>query len=194
MTRRLCAYMLALTLNFALVGCQQPAGNMQDLSGPPPRPAELEKLDAWVGNWTGTGELTMYTPEGEQKMTTTGTEKASWVCDNRFLMSTYEWSMGEEGKYTGYSFMTYDPDEKEYQSWSFSNFGSAGHGEMKWDEAAGLWRMEGREKKPDGSVSIGEGTVKMSADGSTNEWTYTEWENAWKFKKTMEVTGTSKKQ
>lgn len=178
----------------AAVGCEQPAHNMQMPDGPPPRHAELDKLNFMVGSWTATGDMTMYMPDGKtQQQTTTGTETVSWACDNRFLRSEFSYGMGEMGTMTGISMMNWCPEEKEYHSWYFDSFGMVGEGEMEYDQTRGLWVMENEGKNPmTGRPQRGEGTMKGSADGMSMEWTYTEWDKG-SGKKVMDIKGTSRK-
>lgn len=175
-------------------GCEQPAHNMQMPEGPPPRHAELDKLNFMVGSWTATGNMTMYMPDGKtQQQTTTGSETVSWACDNRFLKSEFNYGMGEMGSMTGVSMMTWCPKEKEYVSWYFDSFGTVGEGEMKYDQAMGHWVMESEGNNPmTGRPQEGKGTMKVSSDNMNIEWTYTEWDKG-SGKKVMEIKGSSKK-
>lgn len=188
------ACLAAIAFAFALPGCGEPAAcDMQAQQGMPERPAELDRLSAWVGHWTGTGDMVIYTPEGEQKMTTTGTEHVTWACDRRFLQSTFSYGMGEMGEMTGVSMMTWCPDEKEYVSWYFDSFGGVGEAEMTYDAARGLWVMESEGKNPmTGRAVQGSGTVKMAKDNMSNEWNYVE-KDVGTGKKIMEITGKSRK-
>lgn len=192
--RSLALVLTACLAVVALPGCGDPAAcDMQAQQGMSERPAELDRLNGWVGHWTGTGDMVMYTPEGEKKMTTTGTEHVTWACDRRFLQSTFSYGMGDMGTMNGVSMMTWDPHEKEYDSWYFDSFGGVGEGEMKYDEARGLWVMESEGKDPmTGRPIKGAGTVKMAPDGMSNEWTYTEKDVA-SGRKVMEIKGTSRK-
>ncbi len=175
-----------------LTGCQQPAHDMEAMQ-PPPRPAELDELNEWAGTWHGTGDMTMYGPQGEQKMTSSGRETVKWVCDNRVLMSEMEYQMGDMGTMSGYSMMTYDAKEKKFKSYWFDNFGTVGEGEMWKDATTGMWIMKTEGTDPmTGSATRGKGTIKMP-DANTMEWTYAEYDG-WGLKKKMEFTGTSKKQ
>ncbi len=195
MLRRRFFYCLASILSAGVIaGCQQPAGDMEH-KGPPPRPAELDKLNPWVGTWNGSGDITVYTPKGPKTMKTTGTEHWAWACDNRFLMANFEWSMGDNAneKHQGIAMMTWNPKEKEFRSWEFMGDGTVNRGEMKYDEKAGLWRMEGKGTDPmTGQPTRGGGTAKMVGD-KTMEWSFTMWD-CLKLSKKMEGKGTSTKQ
>lgn len=193
MTRRLTAFSLALTLGVALVGCQQPAANPQEMSGPPPRPAELDELNAWVGTWNNSSEMTMYTPEGEQKMTASGTETGRWTCDNRVLMSEMQFDMGQMGKMSGISIMTWDANAKKFRSHWYDSWGTVSEGEMWKDAKTGEWVMKSKGRNPmTGEATCGTGTIKL-IDGNKMEWNFTEYDG-WGFKKTMSMKGTSTKQ
>lgn len=194
MTTRTLSLALGLLTALALTaGCQQPAHDMQ--AGPPPRPAELDRLESWAGTWTGTGECTIHTPEGPQKCNVTGTEYATWTCDKRFLMSNCEYDMGGEiGKMTGISMVTWDAKGGKYRSWWFDSMGTCAEGTMSFDEKNNCWTMKSKGHNPmTGEPTCGEGSFKVSADGRSMEWTMTEWDS-WKLKKSMEMKGTSTKQ
>lgn len=185
---------LGLLSSLALtIGCNQPAGNMQDMSGPPPRPAELDELNPWVGTWNNSSEMTMYGPEGEQKMTSTGKETARWACDNRIIVSEMEFDMGEMGKMSGLSVMTWDKKAGKYRSFWFDSWGTIGEGEMWKDAKTGEWMMKSRGSDPmTGEATAGKGSIKL-IDANNMEWSFVE-SDSWGFKKKMEMKGTSKRQ
>jgi hypothetical protein len=177
-----------------IAGCQQPAGNME-AKGPPPRPAELNQLNPWVGTWNGTGEITVHTSKGPQTMKTTGTEHWAWTCDNRYLMGNFEWSMVDkpDQKHMGMVMTAWDPKEKEFHSWEFMGDGTVNHGEMEYDAKAGYWKIEGKGTDPmTGQACRSGGTAKMVGD-NTFEWNFTMWDSL-KLKKLMEGKGTNTKQ
>lgn len=191
MTSRRLTCSLASLIGVAwLAGCQQPAHDMSQ--GPPPRPAELDQLDAWVGTWKGTGEMTMYGPEGEQKMTTTGTESVKWICDNRVLMSEMEYEMGDMGAMKGLWLATWDPQAKKFRTWWFDNMGSVGEGTMWKDADTGEWIMRSKGRDAMTGESRMEKSRSKMTDSGTMEWSFTEYDG-WGFSKKMSGTGTSKK-
>jgi len=175
---------------FTLIGCQQPGGMAQgDEMAPPPRAAELDELETWVGSWTTDGEMIMYTPDGEQKGPAKGSGTTRWVCDKRAILSEMEFDMGEDGTMKGIELMTWDPKGKVYRSWWVDSYGSSAEGTMWKDKKTGEWISRGKGVNPDGASTSAKGTMKK-IDDKTMEWTFTEYD-AWGFNKTMRITGTS---
>lgn len=180
---------LALSIYFTLVGCQKPAGNMEGHEGPPPRAAELDKLDQFVGNWTSECEMKMDGTTTACKATGT----SSWDLDKTVIINKMEFDMPEMGKMTGMEIMTWDASAGKYRTYWFDSMGSVGEGTMRYDEKSSTWISKGTGRDPiSGEARANSGTMKVAADGS-HEWTFKE-TDAWGFKTTMEMKGTSKKQ
>lgn len=181
---------LTMTL---LIGCEQPATSMEQAMKAPPRPAELDMLDKWVGNWNGTGEMTMYTKEGAKPMTATYNERIEWIAGRQFLLSRSEMNMGEGETMQMAGIMGWDKNEQEIHGWNFMSNGDTETMEMEYNQTAGIWEMEGQGKNPmTGQSARSEGTMKM-VDDNTIEWQFTMWDS-WKLNKVMDGKGTSKKQ
>ena len=177
-----------------LAGCQQPAQDTQASKGPPPRPAELDRLSSWAGNWTVNFEMTVYAPQGPKKSSHAGKEVATWSCDNHYLMTTSEYDLGEMGTMKGVSMMTWDAGHKRYRNWWFDNMGELGKGWTDYCEKSHEWCLTttGHNMATD-EHTIGHGTMKMT-DDNTIEWTWCECEKTLLgCKKTMEMKGTSKR-
>lgn len=176
----------------AAVGCAQP--NKMDPSAmkPPSRPAELDRLEPWVGTWTISGDGTM----GGKKMTSTGTATIAWECDRRVLVERMEVTceeMKEMGKMTGMIVYAWSPHEKEYETNYFNSMGMSADGEMKYNEATRTWHMTGEGDDPmTGAKTHWVGEMKMP-DNNTMEWTHATWD-AWKLKKLDEGKGTARRQ
>lgn len=197
MTNRLktCGRTIAFSLGL-FAGCAQPKGQLDGKGGPPPRPAELDKLSAFAGTWAGTADITMYTSKGPRTSKFTGTEHVDWAVNQRFMVSNFTWSMGDDSaqKHEGVSYMTWDPKEKEFHSWEFMGDGTVNRGEFKYDEKRGIWKMEGKGTDPmAGRPSRSEGTIKFVDGGKTMAWQFTMWDPM-KLSKKMEGKGISKKQ
>ena len=190
MTRRLIAFSLALTLGVALVGCQQPeAGMAHGHDGPPPRPAELDKLDSFIGNWTTTCDMTM---NGETTKCQ-GAGSSSWALDNRVVISKFEFDMGEMGKMQGMEVLTWDPSAGKYRTYWFDSMGGVGEGTMRYDDKSGMWVSKGSSiDGMSGEARANSGTMKV-LDSGKHEWSFKE-TDPWGFKTTMELKGISTKQ
>lgn len=191
--RTILSSLLCICCLVVVTGCQKPAATCAE-QGPPPRPAELDKLNAWSGTWNSTCEMTMCTPKGDQKSTCSGKETAKWILSDRYLRSECEYDMGPEmGKMTGESTMSWCPKAKKYMSSWMDSMGGHACGEMWWDEAKNQWMMKGKGMMPDGSPSCSEGWIKFTSD-KTMEWGFTEYKTGFLSKtKCMEMKGTSTK-
>ncbi len=179
----------ALSICFALVGCQQPTGGMEGHDGPPPRAAELDRLDQFVGNWTADCEMKM---DGKTS-TCKGTSTSEWDLDKTVMVNRMEFDMGEMGKMKGMEVMTWDAGAGKYRTYWFDSMGGLTEGSMRFDEKSSTWISKGSGRDPmSGETRLNSGTMKVAADGS-HEWTFKE-TDAWGFKTTMEIKGTSRRQ
>lgn len=183
-----CLLMVA-AVSSLLTGCASPKHDMSDMK-PPERAAELDKLDAFAGNWEYTMEMKM---EGMEKPETySGTSYATWECDRRLLVERVEGDMGEMGKFHGLAIYTWDPQDKVFRTFWFDNMGSMHHGTMKYDEATKTWNTKGEgENLNTGERTRGKGWMKC-VDDNTVKWGGTEYDS-WGWKKKSEMTGTSKR-
>jgi hypothetical protein len=175
----------ALTL---LAGCQSQNGKMTaDAMKPPPRPPELDKLQAFVGKWEDHGEGTAM----GQTVKFSGTATMNWEVDGRVLLGRGEGTMGDM-KMQSLEMWTWDPKAKKYMTVWMQNSGEVSHGTATYDEATRTWKMQGKGRNMNtGTATCGEGKIKM-IDNNTMEWTFTEWDG-WKTKKLFEGKGTSKR-
>jgi hypothetical protein len=124
---------------------------------------ELKKLDWYIGKWSGKVKWTMPgMPEAEEAMSFTNT----W--DGQFLKSTSVMDMMGM-KMTESSYLGWNPKEKRYESYTFTNFAPTPrieHGEMKGENTMVFtslpWDVGGMEmssratlvKKSDTEVSF----------------------------------------
>ncbi len=172
-------------------GCQQPKMDMAEMMKPPPRPAELDRLEPFVGKWTGTAEMKMM--GSDKPMKSTGASTFAWECDKRALVEHFEGTMGEDAKMTGLNVWTWDASAKKYRNDMFDCFGNAMTFNATYDEASKTWHAKGKHRCPmTGEMLNSEGTMKL-IDNNTMEWRWTEW-NSWKTKKYMEMSGTSRRE
>jgi hypothetical protein len=159
---------------------------------PPARPAELDRLEPWVGTWQSTGEMKM---SDGKTMHMTGTFTIGWECDRTVLVERMEETcdeMKDMGKIYGLIVFTWDAHEKEYETAFFNNMSMSADGDMKYNEATKTWTMTGEGYNPMlGQKTHWIGKITMP-DSSTMEWTWTTWD-AWKMKKLEEGKGTAKR-
>lgn len=189
MNHRKCWCVVALGV-MALVwgGCMPKMTIEQMKEARPQRPAELDKLNMFVGEWESTSEMNFKMLE--EPMRGSGKSSISWGCDGWCLVEHNEFEMGELGKMFGVGVWTWDAKSKKYRVSWFDSYGSTGHGKATYSEADQAWTMKTRSRNPWGT-SVGRGTVTFS-DKDTMEWTWKEWDSL-KLFQTMEMTGTNKR-
>ena len=152
----------------------------------PERPAELDKLNAFAGNWEMEGEIRM--AGLDEVLKTTGSGEAKWDGDGWYLVSRNSFTMGELGEIQGQETWTYDTHSKKYRSTWVDSTGSTGTGEARHDEKTNTWYFRGTSYGPYGKTSW-QGHAQAIDEG-TWEWTFTEYAG---LMKTMEMTGTSRR-
>lgn len=96
---------------FASFPIQDPA----QMTGPPP---EMKKLDAFVGEWTGTFKFTM---EGMPATEGPSTVKEEKVLGGMYHRTVYSVVLPGLPALEGHSMLGYDTGEKKYKSWTFDN-------------------------------------------------------------------------
>lgn len=179
-----------LPCGFAVVlaaGCSEQKMDMSSMK-PPERPMELNQLDAWVGNWSFTGEGTM----GGQQMKTSGTTTINWECDKRVLVCRGEEECEGMGKSSMLEVYTWCPKTKKFNAHYFNSMGVESHGCMTYDEKTKTFHITGKGPDPmTGKETIFEGDSRM-VDSSTFEWNWCMWDS-WKMKKQGEGKGVMKR-
>ena len=157
----------------------------------PKRPAELDRLNMFVGKWDGTGDAKFMGLD--ETLKTKGTSQTAWDCDGWYLVEHGEFEMGDMGRMHGLGVWTWDAKAKKYRMWWFDNWGATGTGTAEYDESTKTWSMNSKAAGPMGSMA-GRGVVKM-VDDKTVEWTWTEWPGWDLFHafKVAEMKGTNKK-
>ena len=179
---------LAAVLAAMLIGCQQPQSDLAEVMKPPPRPAELDQLDMFIGTWEGTGEVKA--AGSDEVVTSEGVETYSWDADKWVLVSRFEYTMGDEDDMRGLAIWTWDAKAKKYRIWSFDNGGYCESASAKYDQDTKTWHIKGKSGNTvTGEKFVGKGSYKM-VDADTQEWNYTVWDG-WKLRKLMEFKGTS---
>ena len=174
-----------------LSGCGGGKAEMQAGAppGPPPRAAELDRLNDMVGNWEYTMEMT---PEGMDKpMVSKGTVSTQWDCDKHCIVEHVDGDMGEQGKFHGMSVMTWDPKAKTYRSMWCDSTGEVSMGTSEYDDETKTWTGKSKGANGMGDTVVGEWTSRV-IDANTVEWSGTQW-NAWKTKKLVEFKGTNRR-
>jgi hypothetical protein len=164
--------------------------DMQEMQ-PPPRPAELDMLDCFVGTWEGKFEVKI--PGTEEPITGTGKSVTKWSFDNMFLVEEGTYDMGEMGTMTGMGIWGWNPKSKKYCSWWFNNWGEASSGTAEYEAEEKTWELESQGVSPmSGKMSYGECEVRM-VDEDTQAWHCKEWDNAMHWGTPIEMTGSAKR-
>ncbi len=186
MQRRASSIVLALGATVLLAGCV-PSLTMEEVKAMrPERPPELDKLNAFAGNWEMKGEFRI--AGLDELIEISGSAEAEWEADGWYLVSRFTLSPGELGDVQGQEMWTYDTHAKKYRNTWVDNMGAVGTGEARLDEEANTWHVRAISYGPMGKTT-GKGILKV-VDENTIEWTWTEYSG---FVKTVEMTGTNKR-
>lgn len=176
-----------------LFGCQQP--NMEKMMQPVLRPAALDDLDVFIGEWQGSGEFA--SPGMDQPMEASGTSEYVWLADEWVMMErgtyTSKGPDGEEHVHTGVGFWVWNPDAKKFDTSWLDNHGNVGSGAAWYDHEARVWQMRYKgQNRYNNYTTAGEGKIWLT-DNDTMKWEFAEW-GPWKLKKIMSGQGTSTRQ
>jgi len=179
---------LASVASLGVVGCM-PKFTVEELKNMrPERPAELDKLNMFAGQWESTSEMKLAVLD--ETMHGTGTGTAAWECDGWLMVERGEYETGELGTMDMLGVWAWDPKAKVYRNWWFNSYGEISTATARYEESTRTWRMKGKGRGPWGA-SVVKGTMKM-VDDDNMEWTWTEWDGLG-LTKTMEIKGTSKR-
>ena len=174
-----------------LVGCQPSEEEMANFLKQPPRPSELNRLDAFVGTWKSDVEVIMAGSDEVKK--SSGENTTQWAADKWTLTENWQHQMGDNDTMKGANLMWWDGNSKKYRMASTDNYGGHGTGSMKFNEETGVWKFKGKSKDgKTGSKSTYKGTMTF-INPSTTEWVWEEYDGTGLFK-IITVTGTSRRQ
>ena len=174
-----------------LIGCQPSQEEMATMFKQPPRPAELDRLEAFVGTWKADVEVTM--AGSDEVHTSTGQNTTQWAADKWMLTENWEHDMGKTDTMKGVSLMWWDGNSKKYRMSFTDNYGGHGTGSMTYNEETGVWKFKSKSKDgKSGSKTIGKGTMKF-VNPSTIEWFGEEYDGTGLFK-IITLKGTSRRQ
>lgn len=168
-----CCVVLAGVALVVLVGCT-PQLTMDDLKAmKPQRPVELDRLNAFAGDWESEAEMTI--PGLDEVITGKGSSSATWECDGMMLVERSDFEMGELGSMSGITVYTWDPKSKVYRAWWFNSWGEFAAGTMRYNEAKKTWKLRAKSKGAMGTA-LSEMVVEC-VDENATEWTFTEWDS-----------------
>ena len=184
--RHLYIPVLAVAATVVLSGCM-PKMTVEELKAMrPERPAELDKLNAFAGQWEWEGEVTM--AGLDRKLRFSGKNEATWEGDGWYLVSREVGHMEELGETRGMGTWAYDVRSKKFRTTWVDSMGSFGTGTAWHDAASDTWHLRATSHGPFGKASA-KGRVKFT-DPNTMEWTWTEYAG---LSKTMELTGINRR-
>ena len=153
----------------------------------PVRPAELDRLDAFVGKWklTGTANMEML----EEPLEMTGTIEYQWEGNKWYLVNHGTYSMTGIDDMSALETWSYDAHSEVFRYNWIDSMGSSGSGKVKYDERDDIWRL-----KLTSHSGWGKSTTKATVefiDADTMKWT---WVEHMGLTKTMDMTSTMRRQ
>jgi len=152
----------------------------------PKRPAELDHLNMFVGDWSFDGEAKM--AGLEEPLKTTGTNSAHWEGNDWYLISNGIFKMGDFDEMKGHETWTYDTNAKCFRSSWVDSMGATGAGQAWYYPDKKKWKMRATSHTPFGTTNMkGEVTI---VDENTMEFSMKE-TTMWGLITTMEWKGTS---
>lgn len=128
-----------------LVFCLASTGLAQETMEPPQPTAAHAKLDFWVGEWTGRGEMQPgpFGPGGPVEWT----ESCRWFGGNEFHVVCKSEGNGPQGEMKGLGIIGYDPQKEVYTHYGVDSTGWAGHSTGALDGET--WTFKSKEKMGD---------------------------------------------
>ncbi|MEW6251433.1 MAG: DUF1579 family protein [Planctomycetota bacterium] len=136
----------------------------------PPRPVELDRLEAFVGKWESEGTAKFEFLDQPLKMT--GNMAVEWSGDRWYLIWREKGTMQEFDPMESMSTWTYDVKAKKYRAAWGGSMGMTGIGDAKYDVDDNVWRMTATSYGPWGKSCM-KGTMRF-VNPDTMEWSMTE--------------------
>ena len=190
MNRKKMSYILMLPLtSIVFTGCM-PKMTVEEMRAMmPPRPVELDKLNAFIGKWKFTGEAEMAMLD--EVLKTSGSGENRWNDDKTFLVGRTTFNMEGLDSMEGHEAWTYDAHTGKYRSTWVDSMGSTGIGESWINDKTNTWYMKAKNHGPFGTTTM-KGWVKI-IDENNMKWEMSEYMMGGLIK-TMEMRGISKRQ
>ncbi len=139
----------------------------------PPRAAELDAYNDFVGEWNWEAET--MTPEGPGEKWT-GSAAWSWELDDRTLHGVLS-AKTKDAEFDAAGVWSWHPKKKQYIWWMFNNWGYPQEGTARYDAAKKHWTMDYKSVGLDGTTSYGRYQMTV-VDQNTLDWCMTEWADA----------------
>ena len=186
MVRKFAGLVMLWGAAVVLSGCMPKMTLEQMKAEMPKRPAELDRLDPFVGKWQMEGEGRFEMLDEPIKMT--GTFEYKWEGDKWYLVSRGVMKMDDFPETEGLEAWMYDMHAKKYRSTYVDSMGMLGVSEGRYDEKTNTWKMDATSYSAWGK-SHAKGTLRF-IDKDTMDWKMTECMGLMKI---MEMTGTAKR-
>jgi hypothetical protein len=104
------------------------------VAGAQVKPApEMKELAPMIGTWTGDVDLIL---NGKKHMSGPVIVKHEWVLDGLYMQTTLEQKL-PVGMVRGVTFTSYDPNEKRFKAWAFTNEGGPPGPRIEFGKAEG---------------------------------------------------------
>ena len=187
MCRTLRGFVLPTVCFLAVLGCRARNVDFAEIQRPP-RSAELDAYNVFVGTWDWQAE--MLNAEGPDR-NWTGTAEWKWALDNRCLEGKLR-STNQRATFEANGVWTWHPLRKRYQWWMFNDWGYPQQGNALYDAETRTWRMPYRSVGLDGTRSFGEYSI-TAVDNDTLEWCAEEWVGPLHTIKKFKMVGTYKR-
>jgi hypothetical protein len=159
---------LAVFLCCGAYGCRAGGTTAEVGAGGLRRPPELDLLDAFVGRWEVTGEVT--TPGAGVSRTFTGENEAHWEGGGWYLVSRGVSRMAENGETEGLAVWRYDTDRRTFRGTNLNSNGEVGEGSARYDDDTDTWVFRMTSRGPTGK-SRWRGTVRfVEVDTKEEHW------------------------
>lgn len=169
-----------------LTGCMPHMTIEQMKAEMPKRPAELDRLDAFVGKWQFDGQVKFAMLD--EPLKTSGTAQTEWAGNRWYLVSRGTQKMGTFDETQTLDTWTYDVHDKKYRSTWVNSMGMLATGEGTYNEKDKTWHMTATSYGPWGKSCM-KGTLRFP-NADTMEWSM---EESMGLMKDMEMTGTGKR-
>ncbi len=137
----------------------------------PKRPAELDRLDAFVGNWESEGSVKFAFLDQSLKMT--GRSQIVWGPDRWFLIEDDKGEMQELGPYQGHGMWNYDAKARKYRMAMTDTMGMLGIATARFDTKTNTWHMTSTNDTPFGKSTM-KATIRFP-NPDTQEWSISEY-------------------
>jgi hypothetical protein len=172
------------------VGCAPSEADIEAMMQQPERPAEIDRLEGFVGKWNMTMNMPM---PGNEESTFSGTHESQWDADRWMLVEKFDHEMGEGSTMKGVNLMWWDAHSRIYRMSATDNYGGRHEATLDYCEKSEKWYTKGFKVDRDGNKSHMRGTMHFE-NPSTMVWTFDGYIDGLGLFKMWSGTGTSTRQ